>query len=300
MADEIEPPAIVRAIDNAAEFIHKARAIDGNLLTDLDCVAAGVKLRGEMLLKAKEAAGHGNWLKALRKHWPGLSRRTASRYIAQANGPTLAHLKKVTHQQLEGDGEDDEDDPAEEVKPPLSEKRRKILIRIISYTNLSLSKKLLSGEKVMTDKELEDACPPHCDKCDRGNFPTFGPCFMCEDARKKKQLELFQETQEEGEEPPDELAELAAQMTKTATLATKLINSGQSRLLQAFTWAGIVEYDNDGKAKFLPLAGAPRIVNLIRSGKEITEQLVKTEYSKGCGTWMPEKIKYWKSKKKGK
>ena len=123
---------------------------------------------------------------------------------------------------------------------------------------------------------------------------------MCEDVRKNKQREIFEETQEEGEEQPDELKELAALMTKTTTLATKLINSGQARLLQAFTWAGLVEYDNDGKAKFLPLAGSPRILNLVRSDKEITEQLVKTEYSKGCGTWMPEKIKYWRAKKKRK
>lgn len=97
MNNPAEPPAAVQEAQAVSALMAEARAVDAVLIADLGKAAVGVKRRGELLLAAKEKAGHGNWQATLEKHWPSLNLRTAERWMAQAKNDIVSDLKGVSH-----------------------------------------------------------------------------------------------------------------------------------------------------------------------------------------------------------
>lgn len=99
---------IVQQLESVAECFAAARAADSEITLFIDRSVQAVRRRGELLLKAKEAAGHGSWAAALKQHWPGLPERTARHYMAQAKSANLADLKariSATTNPLESDAD---------------------------------------------------------------------------------------------------------------------------------------------------------------------------------------------------
>lgn len=307
MPTEFEPPAIEQHFDSAASLIAEARAIDADILTALDRAVIGMKRRGDLLLKAKAASGHGNWRETLKKHWPGLSERTASRYMAQAKSAKLADLKVITHKQLPDEDEDEEDD-----SQPLTEPRRRILISLIGVVDRSHAKSLLSGEIVLSDKELLKSVPPHCSRCDRLGANTGRPCEACENIRANYQADQFESQQEPEYEddpasppkpPPDELAELKSLTTKLAGHYTRKINGDgevAKRLHDYMSWCGLIDHPPNGTPKFLPLVGMRCLMEAAgKEGPPLSETAVKEMYERACGAvpWIPPAARFRRARK---
>lgn len=297
MADEIDPPAIVRKNDAAAGFIAEAKEIDADILVHVGRVMDGVKRRGELLLKAKAIAGHGNWLATLATHWPGLSPRTAQHYMAIAKSAKLAHLKAITHKELA-----EESGYGAEEEPTLTEARRALLIGLIGAVDPALQNKLQDGTVILTDAELLRSVPPHCSRCDRLGAKPGRPCEACEKVRANHQADLFESQQEPEYEadpasppkpPSDPFAEIMSLITKVSRLCTQAITSdgeAAKRLCEYMSWCGLLDFPPGGTPKFLPLVG---VVCLMKSASEkgppLSQQAVRDRYDKACGTkpWVP-------------
>lgn len=92
MMQDIDPPAIRRPATDLATIAHlindEHAAVEGASLTTLEHAHAA----GQLLLEAKQAVGHGNWLDWVAKNVK-FSVRTAQRYIRLAEKyDTVTHL----------------------------------------------------------------------------------------------------------------------------------------------------------------------------------------------------------------
>ncbi len=299
--DDLNPPAIVQSVDQAVAFFNEAMAYSDAAIVDLERACFDVRKRGELLLKAKEIVGHGNWLAFVRQHAKkGESYATIKRYMAQAKSLKLSDLTAHTHLQLpDKPGEEDSD---EEDKPPLTDKQRKVLMRLIESAEPALGKKLLGGKKKMTDAELEAACPPSCDKCRQHGPPPGKPCEWCKKLRDEAEEQSLFATQEPAnpddptsppKPPPDPYAGVA-KMATTLTLKITKLAGDDPKVCAALTACGLIDH-KDG-IRFRPLAGVRRVIELLEEG-ETNLAKIKYEYDKSSGAFAPNE--YW-SKKKGR
>src|SRR4051812_7222417 len=80
-----DPPGIVRHAESATELIAAANAEhEAGRLAEMKSLEH-YRRAGEMLLKAKEAAGHGNWEKVRKEHCR-IPQQRSSEYMRLAEG----------------------------------------------------------------------------------------------------------------------------------------------------------------------------------------------------------------------
>lgn len=288
MWEETNPPAqaIVSNEERAGQLIQEAKALDGIMKLTIRATADQMVQRGQLLIKAQQMAGKGNFDAALAKNWAEISRSTAYRNMRLATEAARSRMVTLveshTHLQLDDKGfDEDSDDPDAK---PLTVQERKVLMLLIKRDKPAQGKKLLDGSKKATDAELKAIVGPACDKCRRLGPPAGKPCEVCEKLKKGEQGKLWEEGQEPDDEndpasapkpPPDPYAKAKKLLTELASVMTRLIGE-DPKLYEALTACGVIEHKTGEAPKFRAVLGVGSVIDNVQKDEPLS--VIKRDY----------------------
>jgi hypothetical protein len=121
-----DPPNAEQPSESLGELFAAAKEADRRIEMYGRKTKDEIARRGELLIKAKAKCPHGEWLAALKKHWPGLSVRRAQEWMKEASPDpegtpvkcaVAAHLTDDEPTAQETGEADPEATPVEEPKP---------------------------------------------------------------------------------------------------------------------------------------------------------------------------------------